>query len=242
MVSISVLVRFWQEYRSSLAVFKLQSTLSTSVRAQRKGFKNVQTAELVPGDIVTFSPGDIVPADCLVLEASFLRISQSQWTGESSPAAKSAASSGEKSESSLFDLGNICLMGTGVVSGNATVLVLRTGKDALVAAMSKALNKKRDLNAFQRGIRGVTWMLMGFMGVMVPIVLVVNAKTTGNWGDAALFSISVAVGLVPEMLPAIVNANLARGAYLLSKKKAIVRRLDSVQNLGAMTVLCSDKV
>lgn len=107
--------------------------------------------------------------------------------------------------------------------------------------MSKALQKSRGLNAFQRGIQNVTWMLIAFMGVMVPIVLVVSGKTTGDWDQAALFSISVAVGLVPEMLPAIVNANLARGAYLLSKKKAIVRRLDSVQNLGAMTVLCSDK-
>lgn len=107
--------------------------------------------------------------------------------------------------------------------------------------MSKELAKGRGPNAFQRGIQYVTWMLLGFMSVMVPIVLVISAKTTGNWGQAALFSVSVAVGLVPEMLPAIVNANLARGAYLLSKKRAIVRRLDSVQNLGAMTVLCSDK-
>lgn len=124
--------------------------------------------------------------------------------------------------------------------------------------MSKKLASSRRPNAFERGIRYVTWMLIGFMTVMVPIVsihssstskiangrkvLVVSGKTTGNWGNAALFSISVAVGLVPEMLPAIVNANLARGAWLLSKKRAIVRRLDSVQNLGAMNVLCSDKV
>lgn len=242
MVAISVIVRFWQEYRSSLAVFRLQSTLATSARTRRQTFRDIPTSNLAPGDIITLSPGSVVPADCLILEASFLRISQSQWTGESSPASKMASSDGEKTDYSVFDLSSICLMGTGVVSGNATAVVIRTGREALVATMSSALNKKRDLNAFQRGIRGVTWVLIGFMCVMVPIVLVINAKTTGDWRNAALFSISVAVGLVPEMLPAIVNANLARGAYLLSKKKAIVRRLDSVQNLGAMTVLCSDKV
>ncbi|TQV95429.1 Mg-transporting ATPase [Cordyceps javanica] len=242
MVSISVIVRFWQEYRSGLAVFRLQMSIKTAVRVRRREVEtHLPTSELVPGDIVLLAPGDVVPADCLVLEASFLRVSQSQWTGESAPVSKVASSSGDKTDGSLFDLCNICFMGTGVVSGNATVVILRTGSDALIAAMSKALHKKRGMNAFQRGIQNVTWMLIGFMGVMVPIVLVVSAKTTGDWGQAALFSISVAVGLVPEMLPAIVNANLARGAYLLSKKKAIVRRLDSVQNLGAMTVLCSDK-
>ncbi|KAM3456569.1 hypothetical protein BB8028_0003g10490 [Beauveria bassiana] len=242
MVTISVLVRFWQEYRSGLAVFRLQMSIKTAVRVRRReGETHMPTSELVPGDIVLLAPGDVVPADCLLLETSFLRISQSQWTGESAPVSKLAVAGGDKADGSLFDLTNICFMGTGVVSGNATVVILRTGRDALIAAMSKALQKSRDMNAFQRGIQNVTWMLIGFMGVMVPIVLVVSAKTTGDWGQAALFSISVAVGLVPEMLPAIVNANLARGAYLLSKKKAIVRRLDSVQNLGAMTVLCSDK-
>lgn len=242
MVSISVIVRFWQEYRSGLAVFRLQMSITTSVRVRRREIEtHIPTSELVPGDIVLLCPGDVVPADCMVLEASFLRISQSQWTGESAPVSKLSVDNGHKTDGSLFDLSNICFMGTGVVSGNAAVVVLRTGSEALIAAMSKALRKSRGLNAFQRGIQNVTWMLIAFMAVMVPIVLVVSAKTTGDWGQAVLFSISVAVGLVPEMLPAIVNANLARGAYLLSKKKAIVRRLDAVQNLGAMTVLCSDK-
>lgn len=242
MVSISVFVRFWQEYQSGLAVFRLQMSIKSVIRVRRREAEAaIPISELVPGDVVLLAPGDVVPADCLVLEASFLRVSQSQWTGESVPVSKLASIGDDKSDGSLFDLSSICLMGTGVVSGTATVVILRTGRDALISAMSKALQKSRGLNAFQRGIQNVTWMLIGFMSVMVPIVLVVSAKSTGDWGQAALFSISVAVGLVPEMLPAIVNANLARGAYLLSKKKAIVRRLDSVQNLGAMTVLCSDK-
>ncbi|PHH81795.1 hypothetical protein CDD82_7837 [Ophiocordyceps australis] len=253
MVLISVLVRFWQEYRSSVAVFRLQSSITNklSVRRQATGEavfsdsvkrseKLVAEKDLVPGDIVLLGPGCVVPADCLIVESSFLRISQSTWTGENEPVAKMASTTGDK-EATLFDLINIAFMGTSVVSGNGVALVLRTGSDVLIAGMAKELKKKREKNAFQKGILHVSWMLIGFMCVMVPIVLIISGKTTGNWNDAALFSVSVAVGLVPEMLPAIVNANLARGAYVLSKMKAIVKRLDSVQNLGAMSVLCSDK-
>ncbi|PFH61499.1 hypothetical protein XA68_17156 [Ophiocordyceps unilateralis] len=254
MVTVSILVRFWQEYRSSLAVFRLQSSVTNVLKVRRqlhsagselKGSRErdeVTAVEknLVPGDVVRITPGCVVPADCLILEASFLRISQSSWTGENEPVAKTASPCGDK-EASLFDLPNIAFMGTSVVSGNGLALVLRTGGDVLVANMANELTKKRAPNAFQKGIRHVSFMLIGFMCVMVPIVLGISGKTTGDWNAAALFSVSVAVGLVPEMLPAIVNANLARGAYLLSKMKAIVKRLDSVQNLGAMTVLCSDK-
>ncbi|KJZ75190.1 hypothetical protein HIM_05384 [Hirsutella minnesotensis 3608] len=254
MVTISVLVRFWQEYRSRLAVFHLQSSITNSLKVRRQymgsqvvvdGIREatespVMERDLVPGDIVVLSPGCIVPADCLVLEASFLRISQSTWTGETDPVAKVANPVGDK-EATLFDLPNLAFMGTSVVSGNGLAVVLRTGADVLIATMAKELKKKREKNAFEKGIRNVSFMLIGFMCVMVPVVLVISGKRTGDWNAAALFSISVAVGLVPEMLPAIVNANLARGAYVLSKMKAIVKRLDSVQNVGAMSILCSDK-
>jgi len=202
--------------------------------------KAVREKDLVPGDIVLLSPGAVVPADCLILEALFLRISQSTFTGESKPVPKVALSNSDK-DAALFDLANIAFMGTSVISGNGVALVLRTGDDVLIATMTKELEERREVNTFQKGIQSVSWMLIAFMAVMVPIVLCISGKTTGNWMNAAFFSISVAVGLVPEMLPAIVNANLAHGAYLLSKKKAIVKRLDSVQNLGAMSVLCSDK-
>ncbi|PHH72000.1 hypothetical protein CDD80_4838 [Ophiocordyceps camponoti-rufipedis] len=254
MVFISIVVRFWQEYRSSLAVFRLQSSITNLLKVRRPLYSGgsektsrerdevtVTEKNLVPGDVVWLTPGCVVPADCLILEASFLRISQSSWTGENEPVAKIANPSVDK-EASLFDLPNIVFMGTSVVSGNGVALVLRTGGDVLVANMANELTKKRVPNAFQIGIRHVSYMLIGFMCVMVPIVLCISGKTTGDWNAAALFSVSVAVGLVPEMLPAIVNANLARGAFLLSGLKAIVKRLDSIQNLGAMTVLCSDKV
>ncbi|KAH7123169.1 hypothetical protein EDB81DRAFT_913339 [Dactylonectria macrodidyma] len=254
MVLISCAIRFWQEYRSGMAVFRLQASITTSFKVRRQATSpealdkaptateaDIPGRDLVPGDVLLLSPGAVVPADCLILESSFLRISQSSWTGESEPASKMAVSDGEKNDIALFDLPNIAFMGTNVISGNGTGLVLRTGDDVLIASMAKELEKRREVNAFQKGIRNVTWMLIGFMAVMVPVVLCISGKTTGDWGNASLFSISVAVGLVPEMLPAIVNANLARGAFQLSKKRAIVKRLDSVQNLGAMSVLCSDK-
>uniref|UniRef100_A0A0B7KSI2 Magnesium-transporting ATPase, P-type 1 n=1 Tax=Bionectria ochroleuca TaxID=29856 RepID=A0A0B7KSI2_BIOOC len=251
MVVISCAVRFWQEYRSGMAVFRLQAAITSSFKVRRqatssKGLGKTPTVtemdvpgrDLVPGDVVLLTPGVVVPADCLILESSFLRISQSTWTGESEPTPKMAIQGSEKNDTTLFDLANVAFMGTSVISGHGAGLVLRTGDDVLIASMAKELEKRRGVNAFQKGIRNVTWMLIGFMAVMV---LCISGKTTGDWGNAALFSISVAVGLVPEMLPAIVNANLARGAYQLSKKRAIVKRLDSVQNLGAMSVLCSDK-
>jgi Mg2+-importing ATPase len=248
MVVISCIVRFWQEYQSTTAAIKLQAGVSTNVRVRRQngyGLSEdlvVDEKTLVLGDILLVDPGDSIPADCLVLEASNLRISQSSLSGESAAQRKIGSLQGEKKASSLLELENILFMGTSVISGSGVALVLRTGDDAFIATIVKQLNKKRPLNSFQKGIRQVTYMMMAFMFVMVPLVLTISGKITGNWSQAALFSVSVAVGLVPEMLPAIVNANLARGAFLMAKKKAIVKRLDAIQNLGGMTVLCSDKV
>jgi Mg2+-importing ATPase len=247
MIVISCVVRFWQEYRSTVAAIKLQAGVSTDVRVRRQ-IQEHQTEDividektLVPGDILLVDPGDALPADCMVIETSNLSISQSSMTGESEPQRKGNALQHKKTEGALFELENIVFMGTSVISGSGVALVLRTGDDAFLATIMKQLIKKRPLNAFQRGVRNVSYMMIAFMLVMVPIVLVTSGKITGNWGEAALFSVSVAVGLVPEMLPAIVNANLARGAFTLAKKKAIVKRLDSIQNMGSMSVLCSDK-
>ncbi|PGH09694.1 magnesium-translocating P-type ATPase [Polytolypa hystricis UAMH7299] len=258
MIVISCALRFWQEYRSGIAVIKLQSSVKMGVQVRRQHMSlekpmgaavpeskaSIHQQELVPGDIVVIQPGLSIPADCLILESACLQISQSSLTGESEPLRKVPSLQFEKFEQegdSLFDLENIAFMGTSVISGSGLGVVLRTGDDTFIATIMKELKKKRPINSFQRGIRNVTYMLIAFMVTMVPIVLVISGKSTGNWKDAALFSLSVAVGLVPEMLPAIVNANLARGAFLLSKKKAIVKRLDSIQNLGGMSILCSDK-
>ncbi|KAL1998886.1 hypothetical protein VTN02DRAFT_5423 [Thermoascus thermophilus] len=254
MIVLSSVVRFWQEYRSAVAVVKLQNSVRMDVKVRRQktlldaGIETsdmsealVHERELVPGDILILSPGDNVPADCLVLESTNLQISQSSLTGESHPLKKSALTTSKRSDGTLFDLENIVFMGTSVISGTAVVLVARTGDNAFLATIIKELSKRQPLNTFQRGIRNVTYMMVVFMLTMVALVLVISGNMSRNWGSAALFSVSVAVGLVPEMLPAIVNTNLARGAFRLSRKKAIVKRLDSIQNLGGMSVLCSDK-
>ena len=248
MIVVSCGVRFWQEYRSSVAAIKLQAGVSTDVRVRRRfddkwvEYTTVEAKNLVPGDILLVDPGDLIPADCLVLETTNLQVSQSSLTGESEGQRKSNRPRDANKPGAIFELENILFMGTSAISGSAVALVVRTGNDAFIATIMKELNKTRPLNSFQRGIRRVSYLMIGFMLITVPIVLVVSGKTTGNWGEAALFGVSVAVGLVPEMLPAIVNANLARGAFLLAKKKAIVKRLDSIQNVGGMSVLCSDKV
>jgi Mg2+-importing ATPase len=247
MILISCTVRFWQEYRSSIAAIKLQSSVSTDIRVRRISSSGaaiemtVDQKSLVPGDILLVDPGDSVPADCVVIQSSNLSISQSSLTGESNAVRKTAIANDEKVDGTLFELENILFTGTSVISGSGLALVLRAGDDVFLATIMEQLNRQRPLNAFQRGIRNVSYMMICLMMVMVPMVLIINGKTTGNWGQAALFSVSVAVGLVPEMLPAIVNANLARGAFTLSRRKAIVKRLDSIQNLGGMSVLCSDK-
>lgn len=250
MIAISSLVRFWQEYRSVISIANLQNSVTSNAKIRRRREHGpaepvdmeIPEKNVVAGDILLLAPGETVVADCLILEANYLRVSQSNMTGESMPVTKAPAhATDEKNVDTLFDTKNIAFMGSSVVSGRGVALVLKTGDNSYIASIVKQLSSAREINAFQRGIRNVSYMLIGFMLVMVPIVLCISGKVSGNWGQAALFAVSVAVGLVPEMLPAIVNMNLARGAHLLSKKKAIVKRLDAIQNIGAMTVLCSDK-
>lgn len=186
MIIISSGVRFWQEYRSLVSVVKLQNSVTTNATVRRRNDTSKKAAEsgspsttdvqvhekdVVPGDVLLLSPGDSIAADCLILESNYLRVSQSSLTGESMPATK-APSTGpdEKNTETLFDVKNIALMGTSVVSGSAVAVVLRTGDDSFIASIMRQLSAKRELNAFQRGIRNVTYMLIGFMLTMVPIV------------------------------------------------------------------------
>ncbi|KAH7130933.1 magnesium-translocating P-type ATPase family protein [Dactylonectria macrodidyma] len=249
MVLISVMIRFWQDYRGRVAVFRLCTSVANRVKVRRPispdngighVIKEVLDNELVPGDIILLPPGSVVPADSLILESSFLRVSQSSWTGENAPAAKVANPDGGEDEN-LLDLMNIVLAGTSVVSGNGLALVLRTGPDVLIAKMANQVDAMRKKNTFQQGISNMSWVLIILVFIMVPTVLGISGHTTGDWRHAALFSLSFAIGLVPEMLPAILNGNLARGAYKLSKFKVIAKRLDAVQRLGAMSILCCDK-
>jgi Mg2+-importing ATPase len=192
----------------------------------------------------------MVPADVRLLTSKELFISQAALTGEALPVEKFAADelmSGDGSPptvekwSSVFELPSICFMGTNVVSGTAQAVVVTTGPRTYFGSLAKAIVGKRAMTSFDRGVSAVTWLLLKFIGVMVPVVFIINGLTKGNWTEAFFFSLAVAVGLTPEMLPMIVTANLARGAVVMSRHKAIVKNLNSIQNFGAMDILCTDK-
>lgn len=267
MVVLSTLIRFVQEGRSNRAAERLKAMVSntaTVIRHQKSDDSTVIEAngarycgehlhvkqdfepvelpisELVPGDHVILSAGDMIPADCRVLTARDLFISQGAMTGESLPVEK--FSEIDKPFASVFETPNLVFMGTNVVSGSATVLVVATGSHTCFGALSTRVSAlDRTPTAFEAGVNSVSWLLIRFALVMVPVVLLINGLTKGDWVDASLFALSVAVGLTPEMLPMIVTSTLAKGAVTLSRRKVIVKRLDAIQNFGAMDVLCTDK-
>ncbi|MGC4048918.1 MAG: HAD-IC family P-type ATPase [Paludibaculum sp.] len=241
MVLVSAVLRFVQEFRSSKAAEKLNALVETTATVTRDGGK-AETAvdELVPGDIVHLSAGDMIPADLRLLAAKDLFVSQAALTGESMPVEKSANSDSAQQEE-LTEQPTLCFMGTNVVSGTGTGLVLQTGAATLLGELAGELTGRRVETEFDRGVNRVSRLLIRFTLVMVPLVFVLNGWTKGDWGQAFFFALSVAVGLTPEMLPMVVTANLARGAVSMSRKKVIVKRLHSIQNFGAMDILCSDK-
>lgn len=241
MVIISGTLRFIQESRSGNATEKLLALISTTCTVTRKGQEKIEIPmdDLVVGDIVYISCGDMVPADVRIVEAKDLFISQSSLTGESEPIEKTANICTNKD--SLTDYTNIAFMGSNVISGSAIAVVVCTGKDTLLGSMSSVLASEPTETSFTKGVNAVSWVLIRFMLVMVPLVFLINGLTKGNWLDAFLFAISIAVGLTPEMLPMIVTTCLAKGAVSMSKKKTIVKNLNSIQNFGAMDILCTDK-
>ena len=253
MVTISVLLSFTQEYRSSRAAERLKAMVrntATVIRQASDGHSErieVPVVELVVGDIVYLAAGDMLPADLRLLAAKDLFVSQAILTGESLPVEKSALSCLPRDEapspgaSSALDLPTIGYMGTNVVSGTATAVVLATGSRSYLGSLAHNLSGQRVQTSFDRGVKSVSWLLIRFMLVMVPVVLLINGFDKHNWGQAFLFALSVAVGLTPEMLPLIVTANLGKGAMAMSRRKVVVKRLNAIQNFGAMDVLCTDK-
>ncbi|NOT17620.1 MAG: magnesium-translocating P-type ATPase [Sulfuriferula sp.] len=252
MIILSTVLRFWQESKSNQAADKLKAMVSNTATVLRRNLvapapispakrTEIPIKQLVPGDITLLSAGDMIPADCRVLFAKDLFISQSAMTGESLPVEKYAQLSTPTINNPL-DLDNILFMGTNVISGSATALVITTGKHTYFGALAeRVVSIDRAPTAFQQGVSRVSWLLIRFMFIMVPIVFLLNGYTKGDWLEAMLFAISVAVGLTPEMLPMIVTSTLAKGAVKLSQQKVIVKRLDAIQNFGAMDVLCTDK-
>ena len=254
MVVVSTLLRFFQEKRSNNAAAKLKAMVSNTATVHRRDAlaskeKNSYSSnkveipinQLVPGDVISLSAGDMIPADIRLLHAKDLFVSQATLTGESLPVEKFAEQTDSANKNPL-ELNNLCFMSTNVVSGTATAFVIATGNQTYFGAIAKRLTaQNRMLTEFEKGINSVTWMLIRFLLVMTPIVLALNGFSKGNWVEAALFALSIAVGLTPEMLPMIVTSTLAKGAVILSRKKVIVKRLDAMQNFGAMNVLCTDK-
>jgi Mg2+-importing ATPase len=241
MVGLGVVLRLVQETRADLAAARLKAMISVTATAVRDGTaREVPLAELVPGDVVKLAAGDMIPADVRVLTCKDLFIIQASLTGESLPVEKTEAPVDAAGRSPL-ELTDACFLGTSVESGTATALVVATGLDTYLGAMSKALVGPPVETSFDKGIRTFTWLMIRFMAVMVPLVFLINGLTKGDWPEAFFFALAVAVGLTPEMLPMIVTVCLSSGAIAMGRKKVIVKRLNSIQNFGAMDVLCTDK-
>jgi Mg2+-importing ATPase len=264
MVVLATFIRFIQETRSNTAADKLKEMVSNTATVLRrdpaqdaaedarryfnvvlhpKGPRKAEVSIklLVPGDLVLLCAGDMIPADLRILSAKDLFVSQAAMTGESMPVEKFSTQR-TVNVTNPIELDNILFMGTNVVSGTATAVVVTTGNNTYFGALAQRVTATtRTLTSFQIGINKVSWLLIRFMFVMTPIVLFINGFTKGDWLEAALFALSVAVGLTPEMLPMIITTTLAKGAVLLSRQKVIVKRLDAIQNFGAMDVLCTDK-
>jgi Mg2+-importing ATPase len=258
MIVLSVGLSFVQERRSNNAAEKLRAMVSTTASVLRRipdenilpdaEGKNARKStrleipvdELVPGDVIWLSAGDMIPADVRILSARDLFINQSALTGESMPVEKFPTLT-DTATTNFLDLGNIAFMGSHVISGTAKAVIITIGAQTYFGALAKSIVGRRAMTSFEKGINRFTWLMIKFMLVMVPLVFLINGITKHNWTEAFIFAMSVAVGLTPEMLPMIVTVNLSKGALAMSRKKVIVKRLNSIQNFGAMDVLCTDK-
>lgn len=248
MVGISTLLNFIQEARSTKAADALKAMVSNTATVSRvindlgeNAWLELPIDQLVPGDLVKLAAGDMIPADLRIIQARDLFVAQASLTGESLPVEK-VARSRDPQQVNPLECDTLCFMGTNVVSGTAQAIVMATGGNTWFGQLAgRVTEQESEPNAFQKGIGRVSMLLIRFMMVMTPIVLLINGYTKGDWWEAALFALSVAVGLTPEMLPMIVTSTLARGAVKLSKQKVIVKHLDAIQNFGAMDILCTDK-
>jgi Mg2+-importing ATPase len=241
MVVLGISLRFIQETKADNAAAKLKAMISVTATVVRDGQpKEIPLRQLVPGDIVKLSAGDMIPGDVRLLSAKDLFIIQATLTGESMPVEKTDARDARTNVSSIEHT-NICFLGTSVESGAATAVIVATGSQTYFGKLAGSLAGQQAETAFDKGVKKFTWLMLRFMAVMVPLVFLINGLTKHNWKEAFFFSLAIAVGLTPEMLPMIVSVCLSKGALAMSKKKVIVKRLHSIQNFGAMDVLCTDK-
>jgi P-type Mg2+ transporter len=241
MVVLGVSLRFFQEARADAAAAKLKAMIHVTATVVRHGVeREIPLAELVPGDVIRLAAGDMIPADIRLLTCKDLFLTQASLTGEAFPLEKFEAAD-EVTGKPPMELRNICFLGTSVESGSANAVVVETGLKTYLGSMASAITQTPSPTRFDRGVANFTWLMIYFMGVMVPTVFLINGFAKHNWGEAFLFALAVAVGLTPEMLPMIISVCLSKGAILMSRKKVIVKRLNSIQNLGAMDILCTDK-
>ena len=241
MVVLGVVLRFVQEMRADNAAEKLKAMVSNTATLVRDGKEaEVPLKMLVPGDIIRLAAGDMVPADVRVLSAKDLFLNQSALTGESLPVERKADATSADVQNPL-ELPNICFLGSNVESGSATAVVIHTADRTYFGSLAASIVGQRQLTSFDKGINKFTWLMICFIAVMVPAVFLINGLSKHDWLEAFLFAMAVAVGLTPEMLPMIVTVNLSKGALAMARKKVIVKRLNAIQNFGAMDVLCTDK-
>jgi Mg2+-importing ATPase len=241
MIILSVCLSFFQEYKSSREVEKLMEMVKTTATVYRNGKpKELNIREIVPGDIVDLFAGDMIPADLRILSSKDLFLNVATLTGESMPVEKMAKQL-DKKPGTISEMSNIAFMGSSVVSGTGLGVVIKTGVNTQFGELSKRLVNMRVETSFDKGVKQFTWVMIRIMVIMVIFIFAVNAIFKHNMIEALLFSLAVAVGMTPEMLPLMITINLSKGAMQMSKKKVIVKRLNSIQNFGAMDVLCTDK-
>lgn len=240
-VVIGIVLRFIQEFRADTAAAKLKAMIHVTATVIRGGLPGeIPLAHIVPGDVIKLAAGDMIPADVRLVAAKDLFVTQSALTGESLPVEKFDVVERSAARSPI-ELRNICFLGTSVESGSATGVAVTTGFDTYLGGIAGLITAQRQETSFDKGVRRFTWLMIRFMAVMVPLVFLINGLTKGSWHDAFFFALAVAVGLTPEMLPMIVTVCLSKGAIAMSRKKVIIKRLNSIQNLGAMDILCTDK-
>lgn len=238
-IIISATISFVQEEKSNSAAKKLQNMITNKLAVIRNGVEaEIEIEEIVPGDIVKLASGDMIPGDVRFIETKDLFIDQSQLTGESNPVEKFTTSD---TGAGVTDLGNIGFMGSNIVSGSAKAIILTTGENTYFGSMAKSLNSFEEKSAFEKNLDSVSKLLIRFMLVTVPVIFIANFLTKGSWLQSLMFGITIAVGIMPEMLPVIMNSSLARGAINMSRKKTIVKRLGAIQTFGEMDVFCTDK-
>jgi P-type Mg2+ transporter len=241
MVVLGVMLRLVQETRADNAAAKLKAMISVTATVVRdRQQREIPLRELVPGDIVKLCSGDMIPGDVRLVSAKDLFVIQATLTGESLPVEKTDTPD-TRENTSAIERHNLCFLGTSVESGSATAVILATGSQTYFGKVARSLIGQQVDTAFDKGVKKFTWLMIRFMLVMVPLVFLINGITKHDWKEAFFFALAVAVGLTPEMLPMIVSVCLSKGAIAMSRKKVIVKRLNSIQNFGAMNVLCTDK-